>query len=250
MNHSDVNQQITTENIEKARCEMAGLFRLLARFNLNEGIENHCSCILSDGTILINPWGIHWTQMTRSDILRFDSNGKVLDGNGEIETSAFMIHEAVHRLCPHGIAVAHTHMQYTTAITCLENGRLEPISQLALRFWGRIAYVDQYNGLALDPKEGERLAKNIGNNIVAFLANHGVITLGNTIGEAFNDMYFLEKAAQVQILAQSTGRPFREISRAILEKTKTQMDLINEDKETHFQTMLRILDKTEPDYKN
>jgi ribulose-5-phosphate 4-epimerase/fuculose-1-phosphate aldolase len=250
MSDQIINQKISTEEIEKARCEMAGLFRLLARFNLNEGIDNHCSCILSDDTILINAWGVHWTQMTRGDILRFDKSAKVLEGAGHIEKSALMIHEAVHRLCPQATAVAHTHMPYATAITCLDNGRLEPISQLALQFWGRTAYVDEYKGLVHDPNEGERLAKNIGDNIVVFLANHGVITVGNTVGEAFNDMYFLEKAAQVQILAQSTGQPFREIPETVLEHTKGQMRLINEDKETHFQTMLKILDKTDPDYKN
>ena len=250
MSNQVTNHQITTEELEKSRCELAGLFRLLARFGLNEGIDNHCSCILADGTILVNPWGVHWSQMTRNHILRFDSGGNILDGKGEIETSAFLIHEAVHRLCPNATAVLHTHMPFATAITCLENGRLEPVSQNALRFWGRIAYEDEYHGLVLDPKEGERLAKKIGDNIIVMMANHGVMTLGNTIGEAYNDMYFLEKAAQVQILAQSTGKPLRKISDEVLESTKAQMDLINENKETHFQVMLAILDKEEPEYKN
>jgi len=249
MDNPVTTDNITTE-IEKARCEMAGMFRLLARFNLNEGIENHCSCILSDATMLINPWGVHWSQMTRSDILRFDNTGKILDGEGHIEKSALMIHEAVHRLCPQAIAVVHTHSHYATAITCLENGRLEPISQHALRFWGRISYVDEYKGLVHDPNEGERLAEKIGDNIVVFLANHGVITVGNTIGEAYNDMYFLEKACHIQVLAQSTGKPFRGIPEDVLEHTKTQMGKINADKETHFQTMLRILDQTETEYRN
>ncbi len=247
MRHEAINHETTTQEIEKARCEMAGLFRLLARFDLNEGIENHCSCLFPDGTILINPWGIHWSQMKRSDILRFNNEGNILDGEGQIEITALTIHEAVHRFCPQAIAVAHTHMIYATAITCLDN-RLEPINQLALRFWGRIAYVDEYDGLVLDSKKGARLAQKIGNNIVVFLANHGVITLGNTIGEAFNDMYFLEKAAQIQVIAQSTGRPFREIPEVVLESTKAEMDQINQEKETHFQTMLGILDKTEPEY--
>lgn len=236
--------------IEKARCDMAVLFRLLARFDLNEGIDNHCSYALPDGSILVNKWGIHWSRMKRRDILRFDAQGNILDGAGTIETTAFHIHEAIHRLCPHAKAVLHTHMPYATAITSMENGRLEPISQNALRYYNKIAYEDTYNGLVDNPLEGERLARNIGQKSVVMMANHGVMVVGSTIGIAFNDMYFLERAAMVQVLAASGGKPFRKIPQEVIERTAAQMDGLDDDKETHFQTLKSILDELEPDYKD
>lgn len=240
---------LSQETIEKARCDMAALFRLLARFNLNEGIDNHCSYMLPDKTVLVNRWGVHWSRMRRSDILRFNAKGEVLTGQGSIETSAFHIHEPIHRLCPHARAVLHTHMPYATAITCLEGGRLEPVSQNALRFYGKVAYDDRYQGFVNNPEEGENLARKIGKNRVLMMSNHGVTVVGKSIGIAFNDIYFLEKAAMVQILGASTGNSFKQIDESVRMLTANQMDAIDLDKETHFAVLKAMLDETEPDYK-
>ncbi len=241
---------VTEHKIETARCHMAALFRLLSHFEMNEGIDNHCSFVLPDQTILVNKQGVLWSQMTKSDILRFDSTGQILNGNGAIEPTAFHLHEAIHRLCPHAKAVLHTHIPYATTITCLEGGKLEPISQNALRFYGRIAYDNNYGGLASNRNEGERIAEKIGNNLVLMLGNHGVIVVGKSIGLAFNDLYFLEKSAMIQILGASTGQPFRKIKKEVMELTAAQWATQDEHNKLFFEALLAVLNKKEPEYKS
>lgn len=238
---------IPDEKIEAARCDMAVVLRLTAQFDLHEGIDNHFSYACGDGTFLLNRWGVHWSKMKRSDILRVDGHGDIVTGKGEIETTSFMIHEAFHRLCPNATAVYHTHMPYATAIACTNPGRLEPISQNALRYYGKIAYEDLYEGLANDRAEGERLASAAGDNIIVMLKNHGVMVSGPSIGIAFNDLYFLERAAKVQILAQQSGAELAMVPHEIATRTAAQIGEIDDDKETHYQVLKEILLAEEPD---
>ena len=118
-----------------------------------------------------------------------------------------------------------------------------------------IAYDDHYTGPAFDPAEGERLAKIIGNKTVLFMANHGVTTLGVTVAEAYDRLYYLERAAQVQIYAMWTGQPLKQLSAAVVEKTKREIGGAKFydgpiPAQRHFDALKRILDRTEPDYKN
>lgn len=242
-----MDNAISEEEIEAARCDMAVVLRLTARFDLHEGIDNHFSYACGDGTFLLNRWGVHWSRMKRKDILRVDGDGKVLKGDGTIETTAFMIHEAFHRICPNATAVFHTHMPYATAIACTTPGRLEPISQNAVRYYGKIAYEDIYEGLANDRAEGERLANAAGDNSIVMLKNHGIIVSGPTIGIAFNDLYFLERSAQVQIYAQSTGQDLAMIDHEVALRTAEQIAEIDEDKETHYQVLKNMLLEDEPE---
>jgi len=241
---------IPDSQIEAARADMAVVLRLTARFDLHEGIDNHFSYACGDGTFLLNRWGAHWSRMKRSDILRVDGNGDVLTGAGTIERTAFMIHEAFHRLCPNAIAVYHTHMPYATAIACTNPGRLEPVSQNALRYYGQIAYEDIYEGLANDREEGERLARAAGDKSIVMLKNHGVMVSGKTIGIAFNDLYFLERSAKVQILAQSSGAELAMIAHDVAKRTAEQIAEIDEDKETHYQVLKAMLLEDEPETLN
>ncbi len=119
------------------------------------------------------------------------------------------IHQPVHRLSPQGTCVLHTHMPYATALCMLQNPRLEMAVQTALGFYGDIAYDSTYNGLAYDVSEGERLAQVLGEKSVLMMGNHGVLVVGKTMPQAFERLYFLERAAQAQVLALSTGRPLR-----------------------------------------
>lgn len=233
--------------IEAARIDMAVVLRLAARFDLHEGIDNHFSYACGDGTFLLNRWGVHWSRMKRRDILRVDNQGDVLTGSGSIERTAFMIHEAFHRLCPKAIAVFHTHMPYTTAIACTNPGRIEPISQNALRYYGAIAYEDAYDGLANDRAEGERLARGAGDKFIVMLKNHGVMVCGPTIGIAFNDLYFLERTAKVQVLAQASGGTLSMIPHDVAQKTADQIAEIDEDKETHFQVLKDMVLEENPE---
>jgi len=142
-------------------------------------------------------------------------------------------------------------MPYTTALTLLEGGRLEMCEQNALQFDGRIAYDDEYNGLALDTNEGDRVASKMGEASILFMACHGVIVTGESVARAFTDLYYLERASMFQVLARSTGGNLRQISDSVRETTRGQMDkelpLIAE---RHFSALRRILDREEPDYRS
>lgn len=144
-------------------------------------------------------------------------------------------------------------MPYATALTVIEAGRLEMVSQNALQFAGRIAYLDDYEGLALDHTEGDRMAAAMGDKTVLFLGHHGVIITGASIHAAWNDLYFLERAAMVQVLAMSTGRPLRPIpERVIAEMVKainSNPDAVDQPRK-HLEALKRLLDREAPDYRD
>jgi ribulose-5-phosphate 4-epimerase/fuculose-1-phosphate aldolase len=182
-------------------------------------------------------------------------DGEVKRGAGDVERSCYCIHAPIHKALPQAAAVFHTHMPFASALTRLEDPRIKEIGQTEVGLIDAIAYDDQYNGPALDPAEGERLARTIGNKTVLFMANHGVTTLGVSVAEAYNRLYYLERAAQVQIYAMWTGRPLKELPPAVVEKTKQDIggarfyDGPNL-AERHFNALKRILDRAEPDYCN
>jgi ribulose-5-phosphate 4-epimerase/fuculose-1-phosphate aldolase len=144
-------------------------------------------------------------------------------------------------------------MPYATALSMLENPRLEMAVQTAVGFYDDVAYDPDYNGLALDHQEGERMARVLGDKSVLLLSNHGVLVIGATIAEAFERLYFFERAAQAQILALSTGRPLRLIPDAVVRATVAQFnqgsDVGGQPRPAlHFAALKRMLDRREPDY--
>jgi ribulose-5-phosphate 4-epimerase/fuculose-1-phosphate aldolase len=139
-------------------------------------------------------------------------------------------------------------MPYATALTSVEGARLEPINQNALRFSNEIAYDDEYGGLALDGAEGSRLAAVLGDKRILFMANHGVATTGPSVAAAFDDLYFLERACQNQVLALSTGRPLKPVPEAEVARTRHQFDHYEGHADRHFAALKRTLDRDEPDY--
>ncbi len=236
------------QHVDSLRCDLAASFRLAAQENLHEGIDNHFSCDLGDGTFLINRFGVHWSRMTRSDVLRVDHEGKVVEGSGEVEITAFQIHSAIHRNDSNATVVMHTHQPYATALACCEGESLKPVSQSSLMFYGDVAYEHEFRGLADSDEEGVRLADSINKKSVLFLGNHGVIVVGTSIGKAFHGLYFLERASQLQILAASSGLPMALIPDDIAELTYAQISELDEDKEAYFSAMVRLLKEDQPDY--
>jgi ribulose-5-phosphate 4-epimerase/fuculose-1-phosphate aldolase len=140
-------------------------------------------------------------------------------------------------------------MPYATALTLLENGRLEMVEQNALRFHDDIAYDDTYNGLVVDNAEGDRLARALGDKRVMFLANHGVIVVGPSVAEAFDLMYYLERACRLQVLARSMGARLKKVRDEVVRDTY-RLILADTPKYAgaHFSALKRILDREEPDY--
>ena len=241
---------------QQARIDMAAAFRLAARFKLEEGIDNHFSYQLTpdgaptkDQRFLFNTYGRHWSRMRASDIIVVDGEGKTIVGNTQVERSAFCIHVPMHQMCPGARAVFHTHMPYATALSMVEDGKLEPHEQNALRFHDDVAYDETYDGLAFSPEEGARLAKVLGKKKVLFMANHGVTVTGRTIGDCFNDLYFLERACHVQYLAKTWGK-LNPVNPQVAHKTKRQFDESCENNGLFFAAMKSILDEDEPNYRH
>jgi ribulose-5-phosphate 4-epimerase/fuculose-1-phosphate aldolase len=240
-----------TTAVERAmRVDLAAAFRLAVRLDLHEGVCNHLSAMLPDGkTFLLNRYGLHWSEVSASNLLALDADGRVLQGEGEFEKTAFYIHSRIHLANPRATCVLHTHMPYATALTLLEDGRLEMVEQNALRFHDDIAYDDVYNGLVIDNAEGDRLARVLGAKRVMFLANHGVIVVGSSVAEAFDALYYLERACRLQVLARSMGGKFRPVRPEVVRETY-RLILADTPKYAgaHFEALKRILDREEPAY--
>ncbi len=237
------------------RVNLAAALRWAERLGLNEGIDNHFSYSVepSGHRFLVNPLGFHWRELKASDLVLATADREILEGTNAVEDTAFFIHSRLHLKHPGARAVLHTHMPYATALTVIEAGRLEMVSQNALQFAGRIAYLDDYEGLALDHTEGDRMAAAMGDKTVLFLGHHGVIITGASIHAAWNDLYFLERAAMVQVLAMSTGRPLRPIpERVIAEMVKaisSNPDAVDQPRK-HLEALKRLLDREAPDYRD
>lgn len=230
------------------RVALAATLRLAVRFDLHEAIDNHFSLAIDDERFLINPYGIHWSRLRARDLLVVDGDGRVLEGEGEVEATALFIHAAIHRRHPDARCVLHTHMPHATAITCTEGGRLLPVSQTAALFDGRIAYDDHYGGLGDNAAEGLRLAAAMADKPVLFMANHGIITTGADPARAFNALYYIERAARLQVLAASTGRPLRLLPPEIVTKTAAGWAGMADHAERHFAALVALLDAETPDY--
>ena len=202
-------QDYDSPAVAALRADLALALRAAAHHGLAEGVCNHFSVELPDqsGRFLLNPRGLLWHEVQADDIVLVDTAGTVLAGRHPVESTAMFIHAAIHRIARQP-CVLHTHMPHATALTLTADRALDPaLSQTAMRFHGRLAVDAHYNGLALDVAEGERIARAMGGADVVFLANHGVVVCGPQLAHAYDDLYYLERACQAQVLAQSTGRP-------------------------------------------
>jgi ribulose-5-phosphate 4-epimerase/fuculose-1-phosphate aldolase len=213
--------------LRKARVDLAAALQWAARMGLHEGVCNHFSLAVpgAEDRYLINPYGLHFSETMPDDLLIVDGAGHVIEGRYPLEPTAFFIHSRIHKARPDAACVLHTHMPYATALTMIEDGRLLMAHQNALRFFGEIAYDDDsgYQGLALDKAEGDRMVAALGSKRILFLENHGVIVVGPNVARTFDDLYYLERAAQHQVLAMSTGRPLKTVGHNIAQHTHAQM---------------------------
>jgi ribulose-5-phosphate 4-epimerase/fuculose-1-phosphate aldolase len=255
MNASLKSVQNMTDTERQARIDLAACYRLAAHFGLNEGIDNHFTLLVPGHTdrFLLAPFGLHWSEVKASDFMVIDFDGKLVSGPGPVEDTALHIHLPVHRLGLRARCVLHTHMPYATALCMLENPRLEMAVQSALALHDEIAYDSEYNGLAFDDSEGERLARALGTRSVLMMAHHGVLVVGETVPLAFERLYFLERASQAQVLALSTGRALRRIPEAVVRTAAAQFvsggKVGGRDRaELHFDALKRMLDRSQADY--
>lgn len=218
---------------------------------MHEATANHFSVAVSPDSqnFLINPAGRHFSQVRASDLVIVNANDT--KSNANVDRTAINLHGQIHKLLPHAKCILHTHMPYTTALACLHNFEFLMLDQNACRFHQRIAYDRDYSGMALEASEGERVALVLGESKnVLFLANHGVIVVSNSVAEAFDELYYLEKAAQLQVLALSTGRELALIDDQTAALVCKQWLEYPKSAEHHFAALIEILDQESPEYKN
>ncbi len=238
----------------QARVDLAAAHRLAVHYGYHEGIDNHFTLLLPGHTdrFLLAPFGLHWSEVRASHFLVVGFGGEILSGQGPVEDTAFHIHAPIHAARPDLGCVLHTHMPYATALSLLDDPALLMASQNAIGFDGLVAICD-YEGFALASGEGARMARALGDKAVLLLRNHGVVVMGKSVADAFNTLYFFERAAMVQIIAQSSGQALRLVPEPVLRRTVEQyttsakvdgLDRID----LHFAALKRMLDRREPDY--
>jgi ribulose-5-phosphate 4-epimerase/fuculose-1-phosphate aldolase len=223
------------------RADLALALRAAAHYGLGEGVCNHFSVALPDAKdlFLLNPRGLQWSEVQAHDIVLIDAAGNKLAGLHAVEPTAMFIHAAVHSIARKA-CVLHTHMPYATALTLTKSRGLDTtLSQNAMRFHGRVAIDDEYNGLALDIREGERIARAMNGADVVFLGNHGVVVCGERVDWAFDDLYYLERACMVQVLAQSTGQKLMPIDAAVAARVAQQTNGERMQSELFFASLRR-----------
>jgi len=240
----------------RARIDLAAAHRLAVMHGLNEGIFNHLTLAVpgKSDRFLLNPFGLHWSEVTASCFMEVGYDGRVLNGEGDVELSALCIHGPIHRLNRKAACVLHTHMPYASALARLEDPRIKAIGQTEIGFLDIVAYDELYTGLAYHTGEGERLAAVLGDKKVLFMANHGVLAVGESVAEAYNLLYYLERACQVQLHAMWTGQKLKYVPDAVVKRTQEQYADSptygnKRSCEHHFDALKRILDRREPDYR-
>lgn len=235
----------------RLRIELAAALRWAARHDLHEAAANHFSVAIDDDAFLMNPAGRMFARVRAGDLLRLPMTAVETDERpAGADPTAWFLHGQLHRHVPRARVVVHTHMPYTTTLACLADGRLEMLDQNACRFFGRIAYDRGYAGMALDTAEGERVAGLIGDHDVLLLGNHGVIVIGETVAEAFDDLYYLERAARLQVLAMATGRPLSRVPDDVAAVAAAQWRGYSEAAHQHLAEVIAVLDEEEPDFRD
>ncbi|MCI5076886.1 class II aldolase and adducin N-terminal domain-containing protein [Oricola sp.] len=234
----------------EARRDLAAALRFTARLGMHESIANHFSLAVSDDgqRFLMNPYGRHWSKMRASDLLELDARDNVETGSN-VDPTAFAIHGALHRNVPHAHCVMHLHSKYATALACLEDPTMAPIDQNTMRFYNRVAIDDGFDGMGLGD-EAERIGRALGNHSVMIMGQHGVLVVGPSVAQCFDDIYYFERAAETYITALSTGRPLRVATPEIAEKTARQWADYPGFAEKHFAAVRDILDEDEPEYRD
>jgi ribulose-5-phosphate 4-epimerase/fuculose-1-phosphate aldolase len=206
---------------DDARLHLAAVYRLLAHFGMQDLIFTHASArVPGEDTFLINPFGLLFEEVSPSNLVKLDFDGNPIGGPHHANAAGFVIHGAILRARPDIGCVIHTHTRSGVALSCLADGLL-PLNQFAIEFHDRIGYHD-YEGIAFNLDEGERLDRDLAGNVALVLRNHGLLTVGANVPAAFYFTYYLEQAAQVQMDLLATGRPIVEPDAATVAATMRQ----------------------------
>ena len=235
------------------RIDLAAAFRLCARFGWHESVGNHFSAALSaDGRrFLMNRKWRHFADIRASDLQLLDvDDAHVMHGPDAPDASAWCIHGHAHARVPAARVILHCHPIAATTLTTLADPRLLPIDQNTARFFGRHVIDPECGGIADQDDEGVRIAGLLAQAPTLIMANHGVTCVGETVAEAFENLYFLEKAAETLLRAYATGRPLRVMSDAIAAHTAQGWDAYRGMAFAHFDHLKSVLDAQDPSYRD
>jgi ribulose-5-phosphate 4-epimerase/fuculose-1-phosphate aldolase len=233
------------------RVDLAVAFRAAAELGWHEAVANHFSLAVStDGKrFLMNPRWRHFAHVRASELLLLDADDpETMSRPDAPDASAWCIHGHIHGALPHARCILHVHPPYATAVASLRDPGIPPIEQNTARYFRRIALDLGYGGIADNEEEGRRLVQVLGHMKRAMLGNHGVIVVGATVAEAFDDLYYLERACQTLVLAYSTGRPLNVMSDEVAERTARGWEDYKDSAFSHFEAMKAILDRKDPSY--
>ena len=232
---------------KRLRAELAAAFRWTARLHMHEGVANHFSVATPDGRFLINPAGRHFSRMRASDLLILDANTAPPDDKNMPDPTAWCLHAYLHRHVSHAGCIMHTHAKYATALASLANWRMLPIDQNACRFYNRVSYDEHFGGMLLAEKEAARQAAALNGKKVLLMRGHGILIVAATVGEAFDLMYYFERACRNQYLAMASGAPLFMIDAECAEQTAQQWENYPA-QHRHFDECCAILNAEEPEY--
>ena len=238
---------------QKERIDLACAFRWTARMGMHEAVANHLSLAVNkEGTkFLINPIK-HFSRIKASDLLLLDANAPpdINDPLGP-DPTAWGLHGAIHRNCPHAVCVLHAHPIYSTVLASLDDSNLPPIDQNAASFYNRYVIDENYGGLAFE-EEGERCAAMLNDPLkkVMIMGNHGVLVIGADVADVFNRFYYFERAAETYIKALWTQKPLRILSHKIAEKTALELENYPDLSIIFFDNLKALLDEEEPSYRD
>ncbi|SAK85857.1 aldolase II superfamily protein [Caballeronia fortuita] len=243
-----------SEQERAVRYDLAAFYRLLAHFRMTDVIDTHISARVpgEHGVFLINRYGVLFEHIRASDLIKVDYEGNVVQdvARGAVNKAGLNIHSAIHAAREDVGCVVHTHTSAGIAVSAQDEGLL-PMSQHALKFYQRIGYHD-YEGIALSPSERKRLVTDLGPHRAMILRNHGLLAVGRTVQEAFNQIYFLERACQAQVLAVRSGRKLRFPPPEVCELTarQSQAELDQNLDVLAWNALLELIDKQMPEYRS
>jgi len=240
-------------DVQALRVDLAAAFRLTARFGWHESVGNHFSAAVSgDGKrFLMNPKWQHFASIRARDLLLLDADDTaVFDGPDAPDASAWTIHGALHRARPDVRVVLHCHPPHATALAALKDPSMPPIDMNTARFFGDLAIDLDCGGIADNAAEGARIAAALGTCSTLLMANHGLTCTGTSVAQAFEQLYFFEKAAQTVLLALGSGRELAVMSDAVAANTADGWKAYAGMADAHFAYLKSVLDKDEPDYRD